>query len=1232
MNTKKRSFIWLAGGLLALMGGSVALLSLSQAQLKDDARVAATYRNGVLHVSIPYTAPRNGEGNLIVEVLDPEDHIAGRLDRTVSLSAGQGFAEQELVLPGSPAIEDLVWYRLRYRFLYRGDRSAALKGISAVSKVVHVLSQGAYAAGEEAAVRLVVTEADGERPITSGTVRIELVGAGQKPRALYAGSLNAHGSTQAQLRFPEGLLGAQTLRYTVDTPLGEARQEQQIQLERRSSILLTTEKPVYQPGQTIHVRALALDRADHHATGNRNLTFEVEDSRGNKVFRATTHTDDYGVASAEFGLADEVNLGTYHLRALMDEANQSEIALQVERYVLPKFKVDIDLASRSVRVKRGYRPGDHVTGTVRSNYFFGKAVDHAEVVVKVSAMDVMVFEAGKTEGKTDGEGAFAFDLRLPEFLAGRSASQGAARVSIEATVRDNAGHSETHAEMVTVSESPLLVTAVAEGGAMTPGVENQVFILTSYPDGTPARAELRIHAPRDGDQTVHTDEGGVAIVSLHGMLESTAIRVEAKDGEGNKAAVALKLDSRTGLDPLVLHTEQGLYRAGERVRMQVFCSRRTGSVCVDVLEHGQTVATHELELQNGGARLDFVATPAMAGALELNAYMFDQDGRVNGDRRIVFVQPADELRIETSADSPVYKPGSEARIGFRVTNRRGEGVQAALGVAVVDQAVFALAEKQPGFAKVFFYLEQEMMKPRFEIHSIGLPEVISTTERGGFGRQDRAARALFSALETGKGSPWLKFGGDEQRRKQAEYRGRYQARLHARTAKLAEALQRAEGESGFGCSQVGMDARLSGTDLADPLTDPWGNKVRVSFQARNSGMNEVRSAGPDGQFGTADDLTDQVPDPWCRQGSGYTNTVRIRMERSADAGLTEVSGTVADMTGAFVPSAFIRIVEAAGGRVRALRTDVGGRFGFTSLRAGRYRIEVTSPGFRAVGRDLVLQAGDRAVVSVDLQLGMFNEMPEVQAGAMVLNGVRAMAAPMALLFTGAATGSDAGVNIVLKDRVAQREPAADAHVRSWFPESLYVAPQIITDREGRASVTIPIADSITTWRMAMLASTRQGALGSGTASLKVFQDFFTEMDLPVTLTQGDEVSIPVAVYNYAGSRGDVRLRLEGGDWYSLEGDVADKSISVEPGRVAGSQFTIAAKRVGKFRLTLRAEMAGKEKRADIVVREIEVVPNGREQSMVFNGRVEHDSRQEVNFLRRLFRRPMRCLCGCILAR
>ncbi len=194
---------------------------------------------------------------------------------------------------------------------------------------------------------------------------------------------------------------------------------------------------------------------------------------------------------------------------------------------------------------------------------------------------------------------------------------------------------------------------------------------------------------------------------------------------------------------------------------------------------------------------------------------------------------------------------------------------------------------------------------------------------------------------------------------------------------------------------------------------------------------------------------------------------------------------------------------------------------------------------------------------------------------------------------------------------------ADAapHIRSYFPEALYNNPEIITDANGNADISIPVADSITTWRMAMLASTRSGVLGTATSSLKVFTDFFVDLDLPVTLTQGDRVSIPIAVYNYSGKSGNVCLTLKPEEWYALDNDNAEKTVDVESSRVGSSQFTIQANRIGKFKLTLTARMTGVggETRNDIVVRELEVVPNGREQNLVFNGRLETSAQHDLRF-------------------
>ena len=661
-----------------------------------------------------------------MEVLDPEDNVLGRAERHVEIAEGQGQWQDEIKLEKPLPVDDLVWHRLRYRFEYDDHKSAGLEGTESISEilrtpVIHILGQQSYLAGGRAAVRVIATDSKNEVIAGRGSVRIEFLAASQKPRLLFAGRLNQRGTTEAQFRFPAGLVGNYQLRYVVDTPIGSTEFTQAVRLEDKVSILLTTEKPIYQPGQTIHVRALALDRSDHEAASSHALTFELEDSRGNKVFKKATETDAFGIASAEFGLADEVNLGTYHLRALMGDAgaptNSAEIALNVERYVLPKFKVAVEFSEEGKKQKRGYQPGDHVTGTVRANYFFGKPVEGGEIAIKASALDVAVYEVASAQGKTDSDGSYHFDLPLPKYFAGRPLSHGAARVLIEATVKDSAGHAETRGEPITVSESPLLITAIPEGGTLIPNLENQVFILTSYPDGTPASCALNVRAEGGPEQHATTDGGGVAVVHFKAEAGVDTLLIEARDQEGNHATSTVQLQTREGEDQILLRTDRAVYRAGERIELKVFSTKKRGAAYVDIVKEGQTVLTRDLDLENGQAELSLIATPEMAGTVDFNAYLFGRDARPVGDHRLIFVQPADELKIETVADAPVYKPGGEAQIRFHVTNARGQGVHAALGLQVVDEAVFALAEKQPGFAKVFFYLEQEVMKPRYEIHS-----------------------------------------------------------------------------------------------------------------------------------------------------------------------------------------------------------------------------------------------------------------------------------------------------------------------------------------------------------------------------------------------------------------------------------------------------------------------------------------------------------------------------------
>ncbi len=262
-----RSLHLLLTGPLVLLLTAGAFLSIIHGRTEQ---LAATYTRGNISVTIPYHSIRSGSGRFVAEILDPEDHVLGRVERTVDTTKGDG-SWQQAIKPEKPIpFEDIIWQRLRYRFEYADNQTPAIEGIESISQilrrpVVHILGQTEYLAGSHAAIRVIVSDANNNDIAEPGTIRIELLVPNDSARPLFSGKINKRGTVEAQFHFPAGLTGRYELRFIADTPIGSTEYTQPVELKSKASILLTTEKPIYQPGQTIHVRALALDRADYKA-------------------------------------------------------------------------------------------------------------------------------------------------------------------------------------------------------------------------------------------------------------------------------------------------------------------------------------------------------------------------------------------------------------------------------------------------------------------------------------------------------------------------------------------------------------------------------------------------------------------------------------------------------------------------------------------------------------------------------------------------------------------------------------------------------------------------------------------------------------------------------------------------------------------------------------------------------------------------------------------------------
>lgn len=568
-----------------------------------------------------------------------------------------------------------------------------------------------------AGLRVLVTES--RRPANGLPIRVRL-----QDRVVFEGKTEA-GTCDVSFVVPDLPEGSCDLR--IETKDYAIRSTVSIQRDYR--ILLTSDKPLYQPGQKMRLRALALSSLTLRPVENEDLVFEVEDAKGNKVFKKKAGTSEFGVAAADFQLADEVGMGEYKVSASLGKVTSSR-TVGVKRYVLPKFRVSLE-TDRSF-----YLPGEKVAGTVRAEYFFGKPVD-GEAVVKILAMDAEVREIAKVSGKIE-DGRMSFEIPLDAYFVGLPLNHGMANVLLAAQVTDGAGHAEKAAAPVPVAKEALQITAVPESGRIVPGVVNRIYVATYTPDGQAAASDIEV-AIGDWRGSAKTDDGGIAIVDFEAPPQdypsTLPAAVSATDRAGRRAKRIVNLSSGEG--GLLLRPSRSLYVTGTTMDVEIVSTVRRGVAFVDLIRAGQTMHSVTVPIADGRAEHAIDLPGDVFGAIQVRAWCVMPNGDILRDSRLVYVQAADDLAIDVLPSKDVYEPGEEATIRLTVKDKSGP-VRAAIGVSIVDEAVYALQDMRPGLEKVYFTIQDELLEPKFGIKT--LPESI---ER----RLDAVALMIFAEAE-----------------------------------------------------------------------------------------------------------------------------------------------------------------------------------------------------------------------------------------------------------------------------------------------------------------------------------------------------------------------------------------------------------------------------------------------------------------------------------------------------
>lgn len=987
-----------------------------------------------------------------------------------------------------------------------------------------VLGQDRFAPGSEAALRVIVRSAGatlGAVPVAGAEIAVSLRGASGAARPVYEGVTGTDGTANVAFTVPDDLSGTADLVVETRSAAGEGRIERPVTIARSYKIYLASDKPVYRPGQTLHMRALVLDAVTLKPVVDQDVIFAVLDGAGQRFSQQDVALSEYGIAAFDVVLPVSVSLGRYTLQAQLGDT-LSERAITVDDYMLPAFRVAVETD------RTFYAPGERVSGTVDAVYFFGKPVAEGIVVLNGYVDDGLAVELA---GETDTQGRFAFAFDLPDSLAGDTG----ALFTVEVEVVDAAGQHAGIRQQIPVTSQPILIKAVPESGRLKPGVENVVYVMTAYPDGAPAETTLTVDVA--GRSFSLTTSYGLAVLRFVPVVGTTVLDIVARDAAGAEGRAALPLDVDSARDVLLLRAERAAYEVGETLRLEALLTADVETVYLDVVRARQMVATLSAPVVEGRATFVLDVDANLVGALELQAYVLLPGDRSVADTRLVVVDAPRQVAVDVTADQPQYRPGETAHLRIE-TGRGGEPVQTALGIAVVDTSVYALDTLPPGFARTYFLLDDAMLERRGDVAGLDVPALLEA-ETDVRAAQDVAAQAAWAGAPVAGAAlraSAMTTPVDASARARQVLAGRLASILAVLPLVVSLIVVRGLGPVGV----LSRALRRLG----------WGLLIAVVLAPLAIAGGVLGLLLP--ALGAAAAalllvvvlvlLVIVLVHGWRRRDvrvqlvaglvalylvlGGLLTALAARGGGPAGWLLVAVVATFLLLVGVLVLLGQGLVVEG--------RRAVG--WITTVLAILLVFLAVTLPAVPALTSNLTRALGDPALYVGPLGwmagCGVMYEAPATDAPAVAEKTLEPEAiAPTSLPPAVAATPSPFPTATPMSTPLPV--PAEPYPLRHIFPETLYWAPEALTGENGMLTFDLPLADTITTWRLTALASTRDGDLGAATYDLTVFQDFFVELAVPDEIRMGEPLTITATIYNFLDEAQSVTIMPVSGPWYTL---------------------------------------------------------------------------------------------------
>jgi hypothetical protein len=530
---------------------------------------------------------------------------------------------------------------------------------------------------------------------------------------------------------------------------------------------LTTDRPLYRPGETIYFRSLTLDRARFQPPDHaRNLRFTLlgpnrqplpgleltgldqpaapkPGTRTLEPLRGPDGQPVRGIGTGAFTLPASAASGEYTLTVAELPPNGGRPKPLVERKVFV-HKYTPDRVRKTLEFDaKSYGPGDPVRAALQLR-------DQAKPLAgaRVSASVRVQFPNGVMQGypatvtpmRSDANGRAAISLNLPKAEELREAT-------LTVVVTTATGITETLTRQVPLATRRLGVEFFPEGGDLVAGVPNRVYFRATTSHGQPADIAGTI---TDGTRTV-TAIKTLTDAEHPGVNQGLGVFTLTPDASRR---YVLKLDRPLGIIPptatpfaaalgvaaahpltgyalpaakasgVVLNILDGVTKPGEKLRVKLWGVGAKRTVRVGAYTRGQPVAHQRATLEPGRPTelaLDLGAVK-FGGVTRVTVFEEADDAasRVELEpvaERLVYRRPGEALKLNFTAKpadgsalvNGAFTPGERVNLTVRATDENDRPTPAIVMAAVVNENGRAMAQDRTGqLLPTYFLLSGEV--------------------------------------------------------------------------------------------------------------------------------------------------------------------------------------------------------------------------------------------------------------------------------------------------------------------------------------------------------------------------------------------------------------------------------------------------------------------------------------------------------------------------------------------